>query len=103
MNLPCPGKIPSALSLFQLGAQPINLFFDLSACIDGFLLLHPLCLQGGRAFLEVRHFLFELLETCLAGCVLFLHERLALHLALHDLALNDVDLGWHRVELDLEA
>ena len=52
--------------------------------------------------LQVGEFLFQLGETFLAGGVLFLLQRLALHLALHDLAVQLVDLRRLGIQLDLE-
>ena len=57
-----------------------------------------------RAFsAQLGELLFELGEALLAGGVLLFLQRLPLHLALHDLALDDVDLRGHGIELDLEA
>ena len=59
--------------------------------------------QPRALFAQVGEFLFQPGEPVAAGGVLFLRQRLTLHLALHDLAVQLVDFRRLGIEFDLQA
>ncbi len=66
-------------------------------------LLLPFGFQRGRFLLQLGEFSLQFLQPLLARRVLFLLQRLPLHLQLHDLALDHVDFRRHGIELDLQT
>ena len=56
----------------------------------------------GALLTQIGQLLLQPGETLSTGGVLLFGKRLALHLALHDLTVELVDLGWLGIELDLE-
>ena len=55
--------------------------------------------EAAALFLQIGELLLELLQALVRRLVLFLAQRLALDLELHDAALDLVELGRHRVDL----
>jgi len=70
---------------------------------DGGLLLQPVRLHRRRAFLQLGKIRFELRETVLRRGVGFFLERGALDLHPLHLAVDLIELGRHRVDLDPQA
>ena len=103
MDLSSAAKIAATLGLLELGAEAVDFLFYLPPGIDGLFLFHPLSLECGRAFFEVCHFFLQLLQAGFAGGIGFLLESLPLHLTLHDLSFDDIDLSRHGVQFDLNA
>ena len=95
-------EIAFSLGLLELGAEVFDLFRHLLRLADLLLFLEPPGLELRRVFLDVGELFFELRKPFFAGGVLFLFERLALHLELHDLAFELIDLGRHRFQFDFE-
>ncbi len=96
-------QLAAPLRAFEFGAGGVDLALDDLRLVDlGFLRLE-LRRQPGALFLQVGEFLFQLGEPVLAGGVLFLRQRLTLHLALHDLAVQLVDLRRLGIQLDLQT
>ena len=93
------GVVAGLLHALHLLADLVDLLLQLAHRLDGVLLLLPVRHQPGLFFLEVGQLLFELAEPLLRRLVLFLAQRLALDLELHDPALHFVELRRHRVDL----
>ena len=70
---------------------------------DGVLLVLPFSLALVERFLSCRDILAQLFETLLTRLVRFLHERLLFDLHLRELALGQIDLFRHRIDLDAQT
>ena len=103
LNLTRLGQFTASLRPLQLGALLFEFFFPLPLFLENGFLFLPFRLEPGRFFFQPGQFFFEFLEAFFAGRIFFLLERLSLHLALHNLALDHVDLGRHRLDLDLQT
>jgi hypothetical protein len=86
----------------HLLAQGLELLLELADRADGLLLGLPVGDHRRLLLVELGQLLLEGLEPLLAGGVGLLGQRHPLDLQLPDAALDDVDLGGHRVDLDAE-
>ncbi len=91
--------VAGALRQLDVQAHLLELLLQLAHVLDGFLLLLPVRLQPRLLFLEVGQLLLELGQPLARRLVLFLAQRLALDLELHDAAAHLVELRRHRVDL----
>jgi hypothetical protein len=103
LDLTSATEVATALGLLEFGAEAVDFFLHLATGIDGFLFLHPLRLQCGGLLFEIGDLALELFEAGFGSRRPSLFQSLTLHFVLHDLALDDVDLRRHGVELDLDA
>src|SRR5262245_53207574 len=94
-----------ALSRRLLGfdARLFDLLLDLADPAEHLLLLLPLGFHGGGALTQLGQLALELLATLDGGAILFLLERRALDLELHDATLDFVDFLRHRVDFDAKT
>ena len=103
MQLTCPRQFSASLGTLQLGSHLIELFFEFPLLIENRFFFLPFRFQRGRFLLQLAQFFLELFQTFLAGGIFLFFQRLPLHLVLHDLTLNHVNLRRHRIELDLQS
>jgi len=96
-------QVASALGLFEFGAELLDSLGDFLGLADFLFFLEPLGAERGGLLLHLGEFALELFEALATGGVFFFFEGLALHLELHDLALELVDLGRQGFQLDLET
>ncbi len=95
------GDVEVGLSV-ELGAQVLKLFFEVANRVDRLFLGVPALAHGGALGVERGEFAVERVEAFARGGVGLLLEGDLFDLELEDSALDDVDLGWHRVDLDPE-
>ena len=95
-------QVALALGLLDLPLRPLELLLERADPGDRLLLVLPARPQGVDPLLEPGHLAGDLLEALARGGVLLLRQRGALDLQLHRAALQLVDLGRHRVDLDAQ-
>ena len=95
------GLLEVGLAL-ELGALVLELLLERPDAVDGVLLGLPVRLHAGDLLAQVGELLVERGEALLGGGVGLLGQRHPLDLELADAALDDVDLGGHRVDLDAQ-
>ena len=95
--------VAGPLRPLDLETYRFELFLELARLLDRVFLLFPLRLQPAAILLEVGQLAVEPVEPLAGGLVLFLAERLALDLELHDAPLDLVELHGHRVDLHPQA
>ena len=91
--------VARALRALDLEPQRFELLLQLARPLNRFLLLLPVGGERVALFLQIGQLLLEPLEPFLGGLVLFLLQRLALDLELHDAPRQLVELRGHRVDL----
>ena len=98
------GALEVGLALGALGVavRLLEALLELLDARDRVLLLLPARLHLGRLLAQVGEVALDRLAAGDRRVVLLLLERLALDLELHDAALDLVDLGRHRVDLDAQ-
>ena len=96
-------QVASALGLLEFGAKLLDALGDFLGLADFLFFLEPLGAERGGLLLHLGEFALKLFEALAAGGVFFFFEGLALHLELHDLAFELVDLGRQGFQLDLET
>ena len=96
-------QVAAALGLLEFGAKLLDALGDFLGFSDFFFFFEPLGAEGGCLFFHIGKFTLELFEALATGGVFFFFKSLALHLELHDLALELVDLGRQGFQLDLET
>ena len=97
-----PVEIAAPLGVGHRRPRGVDLLRDLPDPPDGVLLALPARLEGGGPLLQVGELAIQALEALPRRLVGLLGERHALDLELHDAALDLVELGRHRVDLDPE-
>ena len=93
-------QVGVALGALDLAVRLLEALLDLAHGADRVLLGLPLGLHPRRALAQLGQLALDRLAALLGGLVLLLAQRLALDLELHHAALDLVDLGRQRVDLD---
>ena len=97
------GQVADPLCLLDIRFQGIDLLLGDAHLINDLLLVAPLSHHSGGFLLEIRLLLFDLFQARFGSLIGLLLQRLLLHLKLHDLPFQHVDLRGHGVELDLQT
>ena len=95
------GNVQVGLAL-ELRAQLLKLFLQAADGVDGLLLCFPVHLHLVHLRVQQRQFIHQRVESFLRRVVGLVGERDLLDLQLQDAPLHDVDLGWHRIDLDAQ-
>src|SRR5947208_3612181 len=95
-------EVGLALGALGLAVRLLEALLDLASLRDGLLLALPHSLHGGRGLAQLGQLALDRLAAGGRRLVLLLRQGLVLDLELHHPALDLVDLGRERVDLDAQ-